>query len=81
LAWEPIRCKRLLETYRQATGITTRCSCHSLRHTFGTYKAAHGVSIVQIRDWMGHSSVATTRIYLHTSRSAEAEKLIEGTRL
>ena len=69
--------KRLLETYRQATGITTRCSCHPLRHTFGTYK----VSIVQILDWMGHSSIATTQIYLHTSRSAEAKKLIEGTRL
>jgi site-specific recombinase XerD len=30
---------------------------------------------------MGHSSVATTQIYLHTSRSAEAKKLIEGTRM
>jgi len=46
-----------------------------------TYKAAHGVSIVQIRDWLGHSSTATTQIYLHTSRSAEAKKLMEGTSL
>ena len=46
-----------------------------------TYKAAHGVSIVQIRDWLGHSSIATTQIYLHTSRSAEAKKLMEGTSL
>ena len=81
MAWEPIRCKRLLETCHHATGITKRFSCHSLRHTFGTYKAAHGVSIVQIRDWVGHSSIATTQIYLHTSRSAEAKKLMVGTRL
>jgi hypothetical protein len=30
---------------------------------------------------MGHSSIATTQIYLHTSRSAEAKKLMAGTRL
>jgi site-specific recombinase XerD len=73
--------KKLVEKYRVASGITKPVSCHSLRHTFGTYKAARGVSIVQIRDWMGHSSIATTQIYLHTGRSAEAKKLMEGTSL
>lgn len=36
---------------------------HSLRHTFGTRMAAHGVPMRTLQEWMGHRNLATTEIY------------------
>lgn len=41
---------------------------HGLRHTFGTKLAERGVGVEKIQRAMGHSSVNTTMIYVHTSR-------------
>jgi integrase/recombinase XerC len=72
--------KKLVEKYRQQAGITKPISCHSLRHTFATYKAERGVSAFQIQQWLGHSSVTTSQIYVHLGR-ASAKKVMEGTSL
>jgi integrase len=37
---------------------------HSLRHTFGTRMAASGVAPRALQEFMGHSKLATTEIYL-----------------
>ncbi len=39
---------------------------HSLRHHFGS-TAIDVASVVQVKEWMGHSEVATTMRYLHHS--------------
>lgn len=44
-----------------------RLNWHSLRHTFGSRLGAAGVDPETIRDMMGHSSLATTQRYLHTT--------------
>jgi len=36
--------RKLVVKYRKNAGITKRASCHTLRHTFATYKAEKGVS-------------------------------------
>ena len=72
--------KKIVEKYRLAVGITKHISAHSLRHTFGTYKAQKGVSAFQIKEWLGHSSVATTQIYVHLGQE-EAKKAMEATSL
>jgi integrase len=36
---------------------------HDLRHTFGTVCAAKGIPQTTIKEWMGHSDLATTEIY------------------
>ncbi len=72
--------KKIVEKYRQAAGITKQIGCHSLRHTFGTYKAQKGVSAFQIKEWLGHSSVATTQIYVHLGQE-ESKKAMEATSL
>lgn len=38
---------------------------HSLRHAAGTWIVAHGGSLEDARELLGHSSVATTEIYAH----------------
>ena len=38
---------------------------HDLRHTFGSRMVASGVDISLVQDLMGHSSITTTRRYVH----------------
>ncbi len=40
--------EKIIEKYRRLSGITKRFSCHSLRHTFRSYKAEAGVSPFQL---------------------------------
>jgi len=72
--------RKLVEKYRRRAGIARRASCHSLRHTFATYKAERGISAFQLQRWLGHASVATTQIYVHLGRQ-NARKLMEATSL
>lgn len=52
--------KERAEKLRQA-------SAHWLRHTAGSRLAGYdGVKLAQVRDTLGHSSLATTSIYVHT---------------
>jgi integrase/recombinase XerC len=82
-AGEPISergVRKMVEKYRQAAGITKRASCHSLRHTFATEKAKKGVSTWQLQEWLGHSRLDTTQIYVHLARQ-DAHKVMDKTSL
>ena len=72
--------RKLVSKYRRLAGITRRASCHSLRHTFATYKAEHGVSAFQLQRWLGHASIATTQVYVHLGKQ-NAQKAMEATSL
>src|SRR5207253_6921990 len=61
-------------------GITKRASCHTLRHTFATYKAEKGVSPFQLQQWLGHANLNTTQIYVHLGKQ-NAKKIMEQTSL
>jgi site-specific recombinase XerD len=72
--------QKLLAKYCQLAGITKRISPHSLRHTFASFKAEAGVSPFQLQQWLGHSSLDTTQIYVHLARK-NAKKIMEATSL
>ena len=72
--------RKLVTRYCRKAGITKKVSCHSLRHTFATYKAERGVSPFQLQEWLGHASLNTTQIYVHMGRQ-NARKVMEQTSL
>jgi site-specific recombinase XerD len=49
-----------------------KISIHTLRHSYGTHLLEAGVSLRAIQQFMGHSSLQTTMVYLHLTDSAEA---------
>jgi len=53
--------RKLVVKYRKNAGITKRASCHTLRHTFATYKAEKGVSPFQLQQWLGHANLNTQK--------------------
>jgi len=72
--------RKLVVKYRKSAGITKKASCHSLRHTFATYKAEKGVSPFQLQQWLGHANLNTTQIYVHLGKQ-NAKKIMEQTSL
>jgi site-specific recombinase XerD len=72
--------RKLVVKYRKNAGITKKASCHSLRHTFATYKAEKGVSPFQLQQWLGHANLNTTQIYVHLGKQ-NAKKIMEQTSL
>jgi site-specific recombinase XerD len=62
--------KRLVTALREAAnllGITQRVNPHALRHSYATGLLREGVDVRVIQEQMGHSSLETTEIYLHTA--------------
>jgi integrase/recombinase XerD len=51
-------------------------STHKLRHTAATSLLQNGVDIVEIKEILGHESIATTQIYTHV----DSERLREASR-
>ena len=47
-------------------GVNHRITPHKLRHTFATQLLHRGASLVEIKELLGHSQIATTSIYTHT---------------
>jgi integrase/recombinase XerD len=49
-----------------------KVSTHTLRHSYATHLLEAGVSLKVIQQYLGHSSLATTMVYLHLTQTAEA---------
>ncbi len=49
-------------------GIKRKVVFHSLRHSFATHMLEAGVNLKLIQKILGHSSIKTTSIYLHTAK-------------
>lgn len=70
--------------YREAAGIRREAVFHSFRHTCASHLLAgtwgHAWSLSEVRDYLGHSSIAVTERYAHLApgRLAELVKRTSG---
>lgn len=70
----PVAVERIVKAQLGEAGVSARKFPHALRHTLATELLGDGADINSIKELLGHSSLAATQVYTHTS----IEKLKES---
>jgi integrase/recombinase XerD len=60
---------KLVRAYSTSLGF--RIGAHALRATAATNALEHEADIAKVQEWLGHASIATTRIYDHRHHGPE----------
>ena len=53
--------------YRKKAKINEKATVHTLRHNFATDLIERGVTLIQVKELMGHSNIRSTMAYIHVS--------------
>ena len=69
---------RKIVNHASKRGIGKSINTHRLRHSCATYLNSRGSDIMDIRDYLGHSSVKTTELYIHSNKQEMEKKIAEA---
>ena len=58
---------RIVRKYLDCVSTVDKRSPHVIRHTFATHLLDNGAELLAIKELLGHSSLAATQVYTHTS--------------
>jgi site-specific recombinase XerD len=59
--------QKIFNRAKKKSGINSRATVHTLRHSFATHLVEKNVSLSAIQQLLGHNSIKTTEVYLHIS--------------
>lgn len=65
---------KLIKRLLQEKNINADVSPHTLRHSFATHMLEYGADLRTIQELLGHSDIATTKIYTHISNNKIKEE-------
>lgn len=71
---KPISCQSIrfmVRNYTHQAKISKNVTPHTFRHTFATLLLEENVDIKYIQHFLGHSSILTTQIYTHVSKTKQ----------
>ncbi len=66
--------QKILQKYAGSAGIGKRVHPHMIRHTFATHLLDGGADLRVVQELLGHTSLSSTQIYTHVSKS-QAKKV------
>jgi integrase/recombinase XerD len=58
---------QLVKSLCKLTGLPSKTSPHTLRHSIATHLKDNGMTLIDLKEFLGHSSLAVTQVYTHTS--------------
>jgi len=67
--------RNIVTKFAKLSGINKNITPHVFRHSFATLLIESGVDIKYIQDFLGHSTITTTQIYLHISEGQKKKVL------
>lgn len=54
--------------YRRKAKLSEKVTMHTLRHCFATNLIENGVTLIQVKELMGHSNIRSTMEYIHVAK-------------